>query len=285
MEFARFILLVSLLWSAAALAQAKEAAGQDPAISAKPLSGVSFRDCPDCPEMVVVPAGSFTMGSPRDEEGHLDREGPQRQVTIARPFAVGKFEVTFEEWGACVSAGACTANKNDQGWGRGKRPVINVSWDDITGGYLPWLSRKTGKAYRLLTEAEWEYAARAGNQAKYAWGDEIGTSHANCDGCGTQWDNQQTAPVGSFDANAFGLHDMHGNAWEWVEDCWHNTYADAPTNGSAWTLSCSEASHVLRGGSYRDNPQRLRSAYRTRIRPSVRIFNGSGFRVARTLDP
>lgn len=155
--------MVSLLSPTAALAQKPpEAAGRDPAISVKPGSGVSFRDCSDCPEMVVVPAGSFMMGSPPREEGRLDREGPQRQVTIARPIAVGKFEVTFEE--------------------RGKRPVINVSWDDITGAYLPWLSRKSGKAYRLLSEAEWEFAARADNQTKHTWGDEIGTSRANCDG-------------------------------------------------------------------------------------------------------
>ena len=288
MALAQFVLLVSLLWAAAALAEKpEEETRRDPALSVQPGSGVSFRDCLDCPEMVMVPAGSFTMGSPPGEEGRFDREGPQRHVTIARPFGVGKFEVTFAEWDACVSAGACAANKNpsDQGWGRGKRPAINVSWEDITMEYLPWLSRKTGQTYRLLTEAEWEYAARAGNQAKYTWGDEIGTSRANCDGCRSQWDTKQTALVGSFDANPFGLHDMHGNLWEWVEDCWHGTYADAPTDGSAWTSSCSETSRVLRGGSYRDNPQSLRSAYRTRIRPAVRIFNGSGFRVGRTLTP
>jgi formylglycine-generating enzyme required for sulfatase activity len=248
----------------------------------------SFRDCPECPEMVVVPAGTFTMGSQPREEGRFDREGPQRQVTIARPFAVGKFEVTFAEWDACVSAGACAANKNpsDHGWGRGTRPAINVSWDDITTEYLPWLSRKTGRTYRLLTEAEWEYAARASSQAKYTWGDEIGTSRANCDGCGSLWDKKQSAPVGSFDTNAFGLHDMHGNVWEWVEDCWHGSYAGAPADGSASTTSCSETSRVLRGGSWNDSPLGLRSAHRIRIRPAVRIFNyGSGFRVGRTLNP
>jgi formylglycine-generating enzyme required for sulfatase activity len=286
---AQFIFLISLLWAATALAQQREeVAGRDPAAFIKPGSGVSFRDCPECPEMAVVPAGRFTMGSPPGEEGRFDREGPQRQVTIARPFAVGKFEVTFAEWEACVSAGACLTNKNpsDQGWGRAKRPVINVSWDDITAEYLPWLSHRTGKTYRLLTEAEWEYAARAGNQGKYTWGDQVGSSQANCDGCGSQWDNRQTAPVGSFHPNAFGLHDMHGNVWEWVEDCWHGSYAEAPTDGSAWTASCSEISRVLRGGAWNDSPSGLRSAHRIRIRPAVRIFNhGSGFRVARALDP
>ena len=263
-------------------------------------SGVSFSDCSDCPEMVVVPAGSFTMGSPPDEEGRLDREGPQRQVTIARPFAVGKFEVTFDEWDACVSAGTCTSNKSpsDQGWGRGKRPVINVSWDDITAEYLPWLSRKTGKTYRLLTEAEWEYAARGVTSAStpsksYWWGDKASHEYANYgkDQCCAghkegidQWEN--TAPVGQFPANPFGLHDMHGNVWEWVEDCWHGSYEGAPTDGSAWITLCSETSRVLRGGSWNDGPRGVRSAYRTRIRPAVRIFEyGTGFRIARTLDP
>jgi formylglycine-generating enzyme required for sulfatase activity len=286
MAWARLALMASLLWTASALADKPEvSARRDAAASVAAVAGISFRDCPDCPEMVVVPAGSFTMGAPLGEEGRFDREGPPRQVTVAT-FGAGKFEVTFQEWDACVSAGGCAANKNpsDHGWGRGRRPAINVSWDDITAEYLPWLSRKTGKTYRLLTEAEWEFAARAGKQTKYAWGDEIGTSRANCDGCGSEWDAKQTAPVGSFDANAFGLHDMHGNVWEWVEDCWHETYADAPNDGSAWTSSCTEPSRVLRGGSFRDNPLGLRSAYRTRIRPSVRIFNGSGFRVARTLD-
>ncbi|HEY7675400.1 MAG TPA: formylglycine-generating enzyme family protein [Burkholderiales bacterium] len=259
----------------------------------------SFRDCPDCPEMVVVPAGSFTMGSPPDEEGRLDdREGPQRQVTIARPFAVGKFEVTFSEWDACVTDEGCKHRPDDQGWGRGRRPVINASWDDITSEYLPWLSRKTGKTYRLLTEAQWEYAARGVTSAstpsgRYWWGDKASHDHANygkdqC--CGghkegrDQWEN--TAPVGQFPANPFGLHDMHGNIWEWVEDCWHGSYVGAPIDGSAWTASCAEPSRVLRGGSWNDRPQSLRSAYRIRIRPAVRIFEyGTGFRVGRTLDP
>ena len=154
----------------------------------------TFKDCDTCPEMVVVPAGEFMMGS---NDGQAD-EKPVHKVTIAKPFAVGKFEVTFAEWDACVAAGGCKHKPDDEGWGRGKRPVINVSWDDITKEYLPWLSRKTGKTYRLLTEAEWEYAARAGSRAKYAWGDEIGKNSANCDGCGSHWDNKQTAPVGSF---------------------------------------------------------------------------------------
>jgi formylglycine-generating enzyme required for sulfatase activity len=279
----QFVLVVSLLWTAAALAQ--EPARRDPALSVKPGSGASFRDCPDCPEMVVVPPGRFTMGSPPGEEGRIDREGPPRQVTITRPFAVGKFEVTFAEWDACVSAGACTVNKSpdDHGWGRGRRPAINVSWDDITTEYLPWLSRKTGKAYRLLTEAEWEYAARAGSQDKYTWGDLIGSSRANCDGCGSRWDETQTAPVGSFQANAFGLHDMHGNVWEWVEDTWHQNYDGAPTDGSAWQDG-DPSYRVVRGGSWCNESEQVRAAVRFRRNINVR-FDTLGFRVARTIKP
>ena len=132
--------------------------------------------------MVVVPAGEFMMGSPAGEEGRSDDEGPQRKVTIAKPFAVGKFEVTFAEWDACVAAGGCKHKPDDQGWGRGKRPVINVSWDDITKEYLPWLSRKTGKTYRLLTEAEWEYAARAGTTTPFSTGQTITPEQANFNG-------------------------------------------------------------------------------------------------------
>jgi formylglycine-generating enzyme required for sulfatase activity len=189
--------------------------------------GRVFRDCADCPEMVVVPAGSFTMGSPPGEEGRSETEGPQRKVTIARPFAVGKFEVTFTEWDACVAAGGCKHNPNDQGWGRGGRPVIDVSWNDITREYLPWLSRKTGKTYRLLTEAEWEYAARAGTTTPFWWGSSISTSQANYHGPTTYGGGpkgeyrQKTVPVDSFAANLWGLYNVHGNVWEWVEDCWH----------------------------------------------------------------
>ena len=195
-------------------------------------AGRVFRDCADvCPEMVVVPAGSFTMGSPANEKDRSAEEGPQRKVTIAKPFAVGKFEVTFAEWDACVAAKACTkaeGKAKDEGWGRGKRPVINVSWDDITNEYLPWLSKKTSKSYRLLTEAEWEYAARAGTTTRYSFGDEFSNAKANND-------KGKTVDVGQYPANAFGLHDLHGNAWEWVQDCYRDTYAGAPTDGTAAT--------------------------------------------------
>src|SRR5262245_3850139 len=192
--------------------------------------GDSFRECAkDCPEMVVVPAGQVTMGSPTTEKGRYGNEGPQHSVAIPRPFAVSKFEVTFADWDACVAVGGCPreGRASDAGWGRGRQPVIFVSWDDAQA-YVAWLSRMTDKTYRLLTEAEWEYAARAGSQAAYSWGDEIGKGNANCGGCGSQWDSKETAPVGSFAANAFGLHDMHGNLWEWVEDCFHEDYNGGP---------------------------------------------------------
>ena len=203
----------------------------------KPLA--SFRECAkDCPEMVVIPAGEFMMGSPASEKGRYTNEGPQHTVMIAKPFAVSKFDVTFADWDACVSVGGCP-QVSDSGFGRGTRPVINVSWDDAQQ-YVAWFSKMTGKPYRLLTEAEWEYAARAGSTTAYFWGDEIGKGNANCAGCGSQWDNRQTSPVGSFKPNAFGLYDMAGNVWQWVQDCYHGNYDGAPTDGSAWTIGdCS----------------------------------------------
>ena len=205
------------------------------------------------------------------------------RATIGQPFAVGVYEVTFAEWEACVSGGGCKGYRpDDVGWGRGRRPVINVSWEDARA-YVAWLSRETGQAYRLLSEAEWEYAARAGTTTKYWWGDETRQNRANCDGCGSQWDVTQTAPVGSFRPNAFGLHDVHGNVWEWVQDCWNGNYAGAPGDGRAWkTGNCSR--RVLRGGSWfidtEDTSVRL---YRLRYSADFRNFTKFGFRIARSL--
>jgi formylglycine-generating enzyme required for sulfatase activity len=242
----------------------------------------SFRECAnDCPEMVVVPAGKFIMGSSPEEKDRDDSEGTQHEVTIVRPFAVSKFEVTFDDWDACVAYGDCP-HVSDSSWGRGRRPVINVTWDDAQH-YVAWLSRMTGGIYRLLSEAEWEYAARARTQTAYPWGDEIGTNNANCNGCGSQWDNKQTAPSGSFAANAFGLYDMPGNAWEWVEDCFHPSYSGAPEDGSAWTGGdCTR--RILRGASWYIRPDSLRSAHRGWLSADYRN-NDDGFRVARTLTP
>ena len=186
--------------------------------------GQAFRECAkDCPEMVVVPAGEFMMGSPPTEKDRMPDEGPQHRVTIARPFAVSKYDVSFIDWDACVSVGGCPreGRAGDVDWGRDTRPVIYVSWDDARQ-YVAWLSQMTGKPYRLLSDAEFEYAARAGTQTAYSWGDDIGENNANCVGCGSQWTGSagtwQTAPVGSFAANRFGLYDMVGNVWKWVHD-------------------------------------------------------------------
>ena len=239
---------------------------------------ISFRECGRCPEMVVVPKGAFMMGSPETEKDRNKAEGPQRKVTITNNFAVSKFEVTFDEWRACVDARVCE-EAADQRWGRGNRPVINISWDDAQQ-YVKWLSERTGRPYRLLSEAEWEYAARAGSTTAYSWGDNIGEGNANCDGCGSEWDNKQTAPVGSFKANAFGLHDMHGNVFEWVQDCGDANYDGAPTDGSAKTDGTC-ASRVLRGGSWSYPPQDLRSAHR---RPTNGQSSSRGFRLGRTFS-
>jgi formylglycine-generating enzyme required for sulfatase activity len=248
--------------------------------------GKSFRECAtDCPEMVVVPAGEFTMGSSPSEKGHYDNEGPQHKVTVARPFAVSKYAVTFADWDACVSVRGCPqeGRAGDAGWGRGNRPVIYVSWDDAQV-YVAWLSRMTGKRYRLLTEAEWEYAARAGTTTAYYWGGEIGKNNASCNGCGSQWDDKQTAPVGSFVPNGFGLYDMHGNVWSWVEDCYHPSYDGAPTDGSAWPGGDCNF-RIVRGGSWSLVPQLLRVASRTRFTTGNRSYFDLGFRVGRTLTP
>jgi len=240
----------------------------------------SFRECgKDCPEMIVIPAGSFTMGSPTTEQGRYSNEGPQHKVVIAKRFAVSKFDVTFADWDACVSVGGCP-KAGDSGWGRDTRPVINVGWDDAQT-YVEWLSKMTGQPYRLLTEAEWEYAARAGATTAYYWGGEIGKENANCNNCGSEWDRRQTSPVGSFKPNAFGLYDMAGNVWQWVQDCYHGDYKEAPTDGSAWTSGdCS--SRVVRGGSWFDIPRNLRTANRFRSTSGHRS-NFLGFRVGRTL--
>ena len=252
-------------------------------------AGEKFRDCADCPELVVVPSGSFMMGSPGSEAGRYDDEGPVRRVTIAHPFAVGVYEVTFEEWDACVSGGGCGGHRpDDWGWGRGKRPVMNVSWNDAKG-YVRWLSGETGEAYRLLSEAEWEYVARAGTTGPFHTGATISTEQANYDGNYIYGSGrkgryrEQTSRVGMFSVNAFGLHDVHGNVWEWVEDCWNRSYHGAPEDGRAWESGDCSA-RVLRGGSWGSEPRLLRSAVRGWSSSGDRSSD-AGFRVARTLTP
>ena len=240
-----------------------------------------FRDTPYAPEMVVIPAGSFLMGSPANEPGRYDDEGPQHRVTIGADFAIGCCPVTFDEWDSCVADGGRVSYRlSDKGRGRGLRPVINVSWHDAQA-YVRWLSQKTGQPYRLPSEAEWEYAARAGTETRWSCGDDESDvmTHAWLDGNS----GHQTHPVGQKEPNPFGLYDMHGNVWEWVEDCWHDDYHGSPTDGSAWTLS-DHRSRVLRGGSWKYGPYFARSAYRIWDTPSYRSYY-YGFRIARTITP
>jgi formylglycine-generating enzyme required for sulfatase activity len=246
--------------------------------------GDSFRECAkDCPEMVVVPAGEFMMGSRPTDNNAYKSEFPQHQVVIAAPFAISKYELTFAEWDICVRYGDCASQAAgaglDGGWGRGGQPVINVNWHDAQA-YTAWLSRMTGKSYRLLSEAEYEYATRAGTTTEFPWGDAIGRNNANCNGCGSQWSYRQTAPVGSFVPNAFGLYDMVGNVFEWSEDCYHPNYQGAPVEGLARGGTCNK--RVTRGGSWDFPPHTLRSAARFSA-PSDTRSNTLGFRVARTL--
>ena len=263
-----------------------------------PRAGQTFRDCPECPQMVVVPAGRFIMGSPAEEQGRDKDEGPLHAAKIPKAIAVGRYEVRFDEWVLCVRDGACRAVP-DAGFGRGARPVINVSYDDAQA-YARWLSKKSGKTYRLLSEAEWEYAARAGTSTARVWGEgpDQACAHANVADqtlkpeltpeLATLWafhncsDGQPySAPVGAYQPNAFGLYDMIGNVWEWVEDCYHADYSNVPIDGEASIKDRCEA-YVVRGGDWFIFPETARSANRERLPPGDRGGN-LGFRLARTL--
>lgn len=251
----------------------------------------SFRDCANCPLMVPVPAGEFMMGSPEGEARRNADEGPQRRVVIAQPFAIAKYEVTFAEWDACVAKGGCSHKPSDEGWGRGRHPVVNVSWSDAQQ-FVSWLAKSTGLPYRLATEAEWEYAARGVAVATqpsppFSTGPTIGYKQANYDanfvyGSGKMGVyRQKTLEVGSLPRNAFGLHEMHGNVWEWVQDCYKPDYREAPIDGSAVESSDCRL-RVMRGGAWNYYPWTLRSAYRYASPGDVRLNNG-GLRVARSL--
>ena len=285
--------------------------------------GKTFRDCKTCPEMVVVPAGSFMMGSPKSEKGREKDEGPEHSVTFAKSFAVGKSEITRAQFATFVAAtdykmgNDCwtyekrgdnkwnwekTKNRHWQSPGyeqTGGHPVVCVSWNDANA-YIAWLNKKvSGARYRLMTEAEWEYSARANSKTRYSYGDNPdqlcrhsnGTDRTPEPKTGATWSkfskckdgHYYTAPVQSYKANSFGLHDMHGNVWEWVQDCYKDNYKSAPVDGSAVTLdNCSR--RVLRGGSWLNGPQGLRSANRSRNYPGNRS-SFSGFRVVRMLTP
>jgi formylglycine-generating enzyme required for sulfatase activity len=249
----------------------------------------TFKDCDKCPEMVIVQAGKFNMGSSDSEQVHDPDERPQHGVKFTTPFAVGRFAVTFEEWDACVADGGCGGHRPpDHDWGRGRRPVTNVSWDDANT-YTAWLSEKTGWRYRLLSEAEREYVTRAGRTSVFWWGSSISTSQANYDGDFTYGDDARgeyrgkTLVVDAFLPNPWGLYQTHGNVYEWVEDCYHESYVGAPVNGAAW-VSGDCIFRVARGGSWLDDPISLRAAHRLRL-PATTRFRNLGLRVARVLIP
>ena len=266
--------------------------------------------------MVVVRGGSYWMGSPGEEMGRDDDEGPRHQVRIPEAFAVGQYEVTVAEYGAFVretvhDTGGCWywdleegKAKRDTGrsWREpgfrqtGRDPVVCVSWEDAKA-YVGWLRGKTGKGYRLLSEAEWEYVARAGTGTRRYWGDDQAEYELcrNANGAGTETSfrrratvcgdgHEATSPVGKFGANGWGLYDVLGNAWEWVEDCWHDSYSGAPADGSAWVSGGDCGRRVLRGGSWVNNPRNLRSANRHWYSAGSRV-DAFGFRIARTLTP
>jgi formylglycine-generating enzyme required for sulfatase activity len=282
-------------------------------------AGEQFQDCDLCPVMVVVPAGGFEMGSPSSERGREKSEGPQHRIAIEKPFAIGKYEVTRGEFAAFVRETGFPAHQicvywfaidkesvkgGAQDWlhpgyrQTDRDPVVCVSWEDARA-YGTWISRKTGKTYRLPSEAEWEHAARAGTTSARFWGDnpDEACEYANAhDQFGKLLNEEfpwarhncndgyaQTAPVGSFRPNGFGLHDMLGNVWEWVGDCWHETYGGAPMDGSAWESDGTCVRRVFRGGSWINLPWVVRSANRKKLKADVRSYGG-GFRLARTLD-
>jgi formylglycine-generating enzyme required for sulfatase activity len=258
-----------------------------------PVLGEVFRDCAECPEMVVVPPGSFVMGSPETEPGRDPEEGPQRTVTFDASFAIGRYEVTYDDWDACLRGKGCDGYlPDDQGWGFGKRPVIRVSFHDAQH-YVAWLRRRTGRDYRLPSEAEWEYAARAGTTTPFWTGERLDSNQANFH------EHSRSAEAASrkgryrgmtvevdeppFKPNAFGLFHTAGNVWEWVEDCFSASYLGAPTDGTAW-IRADCANRVLRGGSWSEGPRSQRSAARFIGTPDMQL-DSFGFRVARKLGP
>lgn len=249
------------------------AAASQPQPGRRPAAAKTVRDCDDCPELTLIAAGSFEMGS----NEMFEFEKPVHSVTIANPFYIGTDEVTFAQWDACVAGGGCSHRPSDRDLGRGKRPVTDIHWNDANA-YTVWLSYKTGRKYRLPTEAEWEYAARGGATTNYPWGNSVDKEMANCAGCNAQ-SRRQASEVGQFPPNRFGLRDMAGNAAEWVADCWSENYRSAPRDGTAFSpAGCRE--RVLRGGSFNNDPRYLRSAARFKYESDVRFYT-NGFRVAR----
>jgi formylglycine-generating enzyme required for sulfatase activity len=262
--------------AAAAAAEAKRKAAQARVAGTKPAAVKTFKDCDSCPEMIELSAGSFTMGS----NGGDVSEKPAHTVKINYAFAVSRFEVTVAEWKACHAAGGCEYLPNRKGM-TATSPVYNLSWLDARQ-YVKWLSKRTGKRYRLLSEAEWEYAARGGTKTEFWWGDSPGQGKANCKNCGGDWNRKRPAVVDTFAGNAFGLQGMNGSVWEWVADCWYDSYKGAPADGKARQRNDCQ-SRVLRGGSWRNDASYARSASRLNYDNDVRyVLNG--FRVARDMN-
>lgn len=238
-------------------------------------TGPEIRDCQGCPVLVVLPADTFTMGNNASDPS----EKPAHQVHLGAAFAIGKFEVTVQQWNACVDAGAC-AKVAQASNASATAPVRDVSWDDAQQ-YLKWLTSVSGKPYRLPSEAEWEYAARGGTATPYWWGPKMATGKANCKDCGPPWSPDQPANAGSFVANPYGLYDTSGSVWEWVADCWHNNFKDAPADGRVWDEPNCQV-RVIRGGSWREGAAYMVASTRFKYDASVRQAQ-NGFRVARNL--
>ena len=280
--------LVSDLQHALGVATPPEASRKEaPTPIQPPEQKAEPRAEPWCPELVVIDPGTFLMGSTEAERqwaveqganpARVQWERPQHEVRIDYGFEVARYPVTFEEYDHFAEAMG-REKPDDESWGRGRRPVINVSWKDAKA-YVDWLSDVTGEAYRLPSEAEWEYACRAGTTTRHSWGDEKPTPEQANFGKNIG----KTTEVGAYPANPWGLYDMHGNVWEWVEDCWHDSYEGAPNDGSAWMSGGDDSRRVQRGGSWNYGPRGLRSAFRVRNLADARL-NDWGFRVARTLS-
>ncbi|MEQ8506493.1 MAG: formylglycine-generating enzyme family protein [Rhodospirillales bacterium] len=241
-----------------------------------PAAPKVFKDCDVCPEMVVLPKGAFIMGSTL-----LPAEQPKHPVFIKKSFAMSRFEITFDNWEACLTEGGCSHNPHDHNWGRGRQPIMNIDFH-MAEGYAKWLSNKTGQTYRLPSEAEWEYAARAGSTTAFWFGDKEADGKINCRNCAGAVPGHRNGPVGMFEPNPFGLYDMHGNAYEWVSDCWVPHYQGAPRDGSPRVDGDCNI-RVIRGGSWYYYARQSRSASRAKNAAAVKSYWLS-FRVVRELD-
>jgi len=258
-------------------AEVMKKAEKPPAYKPGSMIQDTLSDGSNGPEMIVIPAGTFKMGDSNGSGG--SEEKPVHTVTIQKPFAMSKYEVRFTDYDKFAQITGRLV-PDDNRWGRLTRPVIHVSWYDAIA-YAEWLSEQTGKKYRLPTEAEWEYAARAGTDTDYWWGNDTGNNNANCNGCGSEWDYKETAPLESFSPNAFGIYEIIGNVREWVQDCWNESYEGAPDDGSAWQEGDCEK-RVIRGGSWSNTPDLLRSSYRSKSPPTNK-FDNQGIRLVRDL--